>query len=307
MSIALQWGYYSKIPSKSKGFLYFDAVTSLREQYSGQVTENPIDGGGKITDHFTRENPVITLSAVLSGVDISVNGVDITDGSINGEAPQNRKDKRAVKTQSVSVGNPTKNALTKYLPDVVGQFFKPTKPDISLPAQEVDTLRQMKDKLKSLFEDDGATIVSLYEYYGNNLKTPAISNLVMVGLSFSETPEQGEGLFCEITLKQVRFTFTKKEQIPKGVQDKLVAEDLKNKAGSLTDKGVQDSTLQENASKAAQKQIQCKPYKESVASTALPSLSPTQKEQLGYCAEEIAATGFNDKIYIPPLVVKPTT
>jgi hypothetical protein len=300
MSVALQWGYYSKIPSKSKGFLYFDAVTSLREQYSGQVTENPIDGGGKITDHFTRDNPVITLSAVLSGVDISINGVDITDGSINGEAPQNRKDRRAVKTQSVSVGNPAKNALTKYLPDVVGQFFKPTKPDISLPAQEVDTLRQMKDKLKSLFDDDGATIVSLYEYYGNNLKTPAISNLVMIGLSFSETPEQGEGLFCEITLKQVRFTYTKKENIPKDVADSLAA-----KAESLSDKGVQDSTVQENASEAAQKQIQCKPYKETVASKVLPSLTPTQREQLGYCAEEIAAKGFNDKIYIPPLLAKP--
>lgn len=300
MSIALQWGYYSKIPSKSKGFLYFDAVTSLREQYSGQVTENPIDGGGKITDHFTRDNPVITLSVVLSGVDISINGVDITDGSINGEAPQNRKDRRAVKTQSVSVGNPAKNSLTKYLPDVVGQFFKPTKPDILLPAQEVDTLRQMKDKLKSLFDDDGATIVKLYEYYGNNLKTPAISNLVMIGLSFSETPEQGEGLFCEITLKQVRFTYTKKENIPKDVADSLSA-----KAESLSDKGVQDSTVQENASEAAQKQIQCKPYKETVASKILPALTPTQREQLGYCAEEIAVKGFNDKIYIPPLLAKP--
>jgi hypothetical protein len=243
MSIALQWGYYSKVPSKSKGFLYFDAVTSFKETYQGQVTKHPIDSGSKITDHFTRENAVFTLSAVLSGVDISINGVDIRDAEINGEYPQNRKDKRAVKTQSVSVGNPAKNSLTKYLPDVIGQFFKPTKPDIVLPAQEVDTLQQMKALLKSLFDDDGVTVVSLYEYYGNNLKTPAISNLVMTGLSFSETPDSGDGIFCDITLEQVKFVSIKKSPIPKTVKDSLVSEELAKKAESNSPEGKQDSTV----------------------------------------------------------------
>lgn len=243
MSIALQWGYYSKVPSKSKGFLYFDAVTSFKETYQGQVTKHPIDGGSNITDHFTRENAIYTLSAVLSGVDISINGVDIKDAQTNGESPQNRKDKRAVKTQSVSVGNPTKNALTKYLPDVIGQFFKPTKPDIVLPAQDVDTLQQMKESLKSLFKDEGVTLVSMYEYYGNNLKTPAISNLVMTGLSFSETPESGDGIFCDITLEQVKFVSIKKSPIPKAVKDSLVSEELAKKAESNSSEGKQDSTV----------------------------------------------------------------
>lgn len=243
MSIALQWGYYTKVPSKSKGFLYFDAVTSLKEVYQGQVTKHPIDGGSNITDHFTRENAVYSLSAVLSGVDISVNGVDIRDGQTNGERPQNRKDNRPVASQSVTVNNPSKNALTKYLPDSVGQFFKPTKPDIDLPAQEVDTLQQMKSLLKSLFADDGVTLVTMYEYYGNNLKTPAISNLVMTNLSFSESPETGEGLFCDITLEQVKFVSIKKSPIPKAIRESLVSQELSKAAEGNSSEGKQDSTV----------------------------------------------------------------
>ena len=253
MSIALQWGYSSKVPSKSKGFLYFDAVTSLTEQYSGQVTKNPIDGGGSITDHFTRNNPIITVSAVLSGVDISVKGVDITDNSIKGEKPTNDKSQRPLRYTPTQVKNPQKNALIGLLPDVVGRFFKPTRPDINMAAQTPDTLRAMKDLLIGLFSDNGVTLVTLYQYDGNNLRKPAISNLVMTGLTFKETPETGDGLFCDFTLEQVSFVSVKKSPLPQDIKIAAqVSADIQARAEGNSPEGKKDSTVIDNRTALAQ-------------------------------------------------------
>lgn len=240
MTLAIQWGYppYDDVNSLplTQGFIYFDAVTAYKRSYTGSVSKNPIDGGGLISDHFTRENPVITISAVISSVDISIKGINIFD--LDGNSPNNtRWWKDSVKVNS------NDKSLTNFLPDVVGQFFTPTKPQIVLASQPVDTLEQVRDLLTSLFDRNKVELVKLYEYENSQLLKAPLGNLVLTSLSFNETPESGEGLYCELTLEQITFVSTRTAQVPSGIREALLAQDLQKKGTTLENEGKKDSTV----------------------------------------------------------------
>lgn len=240
MSVALQWGYIedAKRPSPTRGFIYFDAVTVLKKSWSGQVSKQPIDGGGLITDHFTRDNPVVTFSGVISGVDISAKNRSIPDENSN--TPTNiRPTPEAVQI------NQSSNPLLNLLPAGIGQFFKPSSPAVVMSSQSIETLKSIQVNLESLFADGQVQLVTLYEYYQNNLKREPLQNLVMTSLVFTDTPETGEALQCDITLEQITFGKVRKSRIDSKIQQSLVSQDLANKAASVQDSGKQDSTIKD--------------------------------------------------------------
>jgi hypothetical protein len=244
MSIALQWGYFGvgetgSEPPSTQGFLYFDAVTVLKKTFTGQVSKNPIDGGGNISDHFTRDNPIITFSGIISGVDISVNnrvGLEDPDGS----TPTNLKPV----TDALRI-NHDSNSLFNLIPSPIGQFFKPTSPSIVIATQSTETLKSIQSNLESLFNKDEVQLVTLYEYYQNSLKREPVKNLVMTSLVFTDSPDTGEALQCDITLEQISFAKSRRTKLSKDIQDALVAQNLKNKATSTENLGKQDSTVKE--------------------------------------------------------------
>jgi hypothetical protein len=251
MSIALQWGYGPTGPNDknipaTQGFIYFDAVTILKKSWTGQVSKQPIDGGGLITDHFTRENPVITFSGIISGVDISAKNRNIVDA--NGNKPTNVR----LPPAAVQI-NKTKNPVYNLLPDVVGQFFKPSSPSIVMASQSFETLKSIQINLESLFADGKVQLVTLYEYYGNDLKREPLDNLVMTSLSFTDSPDTGEALQCDITLEQVTFGQTRKARISEPIRSALVSQELANKASTVQDNGKQDSTVKNGSPKNTSK------------------------------------------------------
>ena len=84
MSFALSW---NPDELQAENFLLFDSVTSWNRSYSGTVSEHPIDSGGSVADHFISANPTFTLSAVISGVDISTTSALLADA--DGNEPSN--------------------------------------------------------------------------------------------------------------------------------------------------------------------------------------------------------------------------
>lgn len=236
MTLALQWGFYDSPtnPPKSQGFIYFDAVSVFTRSYTGSVTKHPIDGGGLITDHFTKENPVITLSAVISAVDISAKQPTIVD--YDGNTPTNSK--QVVDAVKISGSD---NKFYKLIPATVGQFFKPKNPEIILASQGTDTIEQIKDLFISLFEDR-VELVKLFEYDNGNLRKRPIDNLVLTSFHIKEDANSGDALECDITLEQVSFAVSKKTQVPQSVSSALVSADLSKAAASENPKGKADST-----------------------------------------------------------------
>lgn len=241
MSLAISWGDSSL---NEGGFIYCDAVTSYTQNYAGQVTKHPIDAGGNVTDHFIKSNPIFTIGAVITGVDISTGTYLIQD--LDGNAPYNSNEAPT----AVSVNSTDQSVLKKFIPDSIGQFLSDDTPEVIVDSRRTDLIEQIRQALIDLTSgvifndktgqfDPSIQLVRLFEY-DNTLLRKVINNLVMTKITFKEDANTGYGLYCDITFEQVTFAFLKKTVIPKDVQDSL-----KKKAASKASKGKQDSTPQD--------------------------------------------------------------
>lgn len=241
MSLALRSG---DIGDEKGFFIYFDAVTSYSQNYSGSVTKHPIDSGSPIVDHFTRENPVVTISAVVTGVDVSTGSFNITGN--DGERAHNVREA----PNAVSVEGGDNSLIDKFIPSSIGQFLPSSMPEPLMDDARESVIEQVRAALSDLIvgvkfnevteeEEPNINVVYLYEYDGT-LLNKVVSNLVVTNVVFSESADSGEGLFCDITLEQVQFVGLRKEAIP---QEYISS--MQSQAAPKESQGRQDSTVQE--------------------------------------------------------------
>lgn len=239
MSFALKWGSDQE-PDKSSGLVYFDAISNYTQDYKGQVTKHPIDSGSNISDHFIKENPVFGITGVISGTDISTFSYLIRD--LENHTPYNSYDL----AQAVSI-NSNESDLFKLVPDVIGQFFQPELPEVTIGVSRTIVTDQVRDGLISLMSgvsfnqtrnkfESNVQLVQLYEYTGTVISR-ITSNLVMTSLKFKEDTNTGDGLYFDIVFEQVSFVKLKQGQLPKDV-----AKALQKKATKEQKKGPQDSS-----------------------------------------------------------------
>ena len=242
MSLALRYG---EVGDEDSFFVYFDAVTAYSRSFSGSVTKHPIDAGASVVDHFVKENPVITLSAVITGVDVSTGSFNIRDLEGN-NTPYNVRQA----PDPVVVSSTDNSMLAKLIPASVGQFLPDNEPDVTLADARSSVLSQIRSQLEDLIVgvrispvtgrfENNINVVKLYEYDGTTL-TKVINNLVVTAINFTESPDSGEGLYCDITLEQVTFA-----RLRTGPVDASVYEASSQAAAAeVVDKGKQDSTEQ---------------------------------------------------------------
>lgn len=126
MSFALKW---EADETQAGGLIYFDAVTSYTESFKGSVTKHPVDGSGNISDHYINSNPTFTLSVVISGADISLTTFALSDQ--DSDKPTNA---RPAPT-GVSVTSSDQSLLSKFLPNVIGQFLPDTLPTVIMDGE----------------------------------------------------------------------------------------------------------------------------------------------------------------------------
>lgn len=238
MSLALRSG---DIGDEKGFFIYFDAVTSYSQNYSGGVTKHPIDSGSSIVDHFTRENPVITISAVVTGVDVSTGSFNIT--GLDGERAHNVREA----PNAVSVEGGDESLISKFIPSSIGQFLPESIPEPILDDARESVIEQVRAALSDLIvgvkyneatgkEEPNINLVYLYEYNGTLLNR-VVSHLVVTNVEFSESVDSGEGLFCDITLEQVQFVGLRREAVPSEYTQEMAAA-----SAAKESKGKQDST-----------------------------------------------------------------
>lgn len=248
MSLAIKWGDDSP---ENSGFLFMDAVTIYTQSYRGKLTQHPIDGGGSISDHFVRSNPIITISAVITGVDIST-GTFLISNPENTETPYNAQ----VAPAATSVNSTDNTLLTRFLPNSIGQFLPDTIPEVVMADARDNILEDIRDMLIRLVYsgkkynetskqfDNVIQSVKLYEYQGNVIvrQLPAFDHehLVITDVTFKEDANSGFALYCDIRFEQVEFVSLQKTTIPKDV-----AASLNKKAPTNKDKGKVDSVASE--------------------------------------------------------------
>lgn len=239
MSLAIRWD-----DDNGGGFIYLDAVTAYSQDYSGKVTNHPIDAGGNVTDHFYRNNARFKIGAVISGIDISTGTYLIQD--LEGNSPYNSNDD----VNPVSVNSSDQSLLQKFLPDSIGQFLSDSTPEVVVDSARTDLTEQIRDALISLTSGEiidqqtgqfnpNIQLIDLYEYDGFKL-TRVVNRLVMTNVTFRETPDTGYALYCDFSFEQVTFALLKQTAIPQDVQNAL-----KKKASPKNSKGKQDSKAQD--------------------------------------------------------------
>ena len=239
MSLAIRWD-----DDNGGGFIYLDAVTAYSQDYSGKVTNHPIDAGGNVTDHFYRNNARFKIGAVISGIDISTGTYLIQD--LEGNSPYNSNDD----VNPVSVNSSDQSLLQKFLPDSIGQFLPDSTPEVVVDSARTDLTEQIRDALISLTSGEiidqqtgqfnpNIQLIDLYEYDGFKL-TRVVNRLVMTNVTFRETPDTGYALYCDFSFEQVSFAVLKHTVIPQDVQNAL-----KKKASPKNSKGKQDSKPQD--------------------------------------------------------------
>ena len=126
MTFALSWEPDEVL---SGGLLYFDAVTTWNRSFTGSVTKHPVDGGGSITDHYVNNNPSFTLSAVISGTDISMTSSALFTEI--GDSPSNSRPAPS----DVQVTSTDNTLLMKFIPNVIGQFLPDTLPTVVMDGE----------------------------------------------------------------------------------------------------------------------------------------------------------------------------
>jgi len=238
MTLAISWGVDD---SQDSGFIVFDCTSSYSRSRKGQVTKHPISLGSSITDHYLADNQSITLSAVISGSDLSSSTFLIQD--LKGNAAFNSFSP----TTEVNVNSTDQSVLKKFIPDSIGQFLSDSAPTITMDTARDDLLEQVRESLENLTSgkkyndktgqfDPNIQLVQLYEYDGTILRK-VINNLVVTNLVFREDANTGYALYFDMTLEQVTFAFLKKATIPKDITNSL-----KKKAAKKDTKGKVDST-----------------------------------------------------------------
>jgi len=238
---------------QSGGLLFFDAVTSWSRSHTGTVSRHPVDGGGSITDVYINNNSVFSLSAVISGTDLSISTIALQTDT--GDIPYNA---RPAPTE-VLVASEDQNLLMRFVPSVVGQFLPDTLPEVVLDDFRGDTTEEIQDILVNLQSGEGLNQITgqfetlirpivLYETNGfltlvKKLPADNTKFLVITSVSFREGPDDGQALYCDVVFEQCRFANLKKVQLPPD----LVQTPVKKKVASKKSLGKCDSTQKDTS------------------------------------------------------------
>lgn len=216
MSLAIKFGD-SGDKNAISGVIYFDAVTDYSKDYSGRVTEHPIEAGASVSDHYISANPKFRISGVISSVDFSSIPSLVV---LEGEQLLNRNSTPS----PVSVLD--LGSLSQFLPGVVSQFLPSVSPSIlSDSSNRTNYKMQIEQLLEKLLTglyyneerarwENRMTPTTLFEMQGATPVRP-IQNLIITNFSSKEDEGSGDALMIEMSLEQVKFVTLEKVDAPK--------------------------------------------------------------------------------------------
>lgn len=225
------------LKSENGDFIYLDVITQLSKNFSSQVTQHPVDGSGTVSDHVIKNNPRFQLVGKITGADF------------NSSKPNLTSETRAfIGIDQVVVSSDVAGAIEvsyennvyNLLPDVVGQFFSETLPEI----ENINETKGASYTEKALFSvlrsfRDNKRKLTIYEFEGDSVSGDLIEDVYITNLSVNETVSDGDALAFDITLEQVTISNLIEVEIE---TSRDVRPDLQVKAEEKSNKGGQTAT-----------------------------------------------------------------
>jgi hypothetical protein len=219
---------------RSKGdIIWFDAVLQFGRQYSASVTKHPLEDGSYITDHTTTENPVISLSGLITDVDFNLQRPVISQEEANEKKIQQKPfvNNNPLTNPTVEI-NTDGGKYKDFLPESISQFLEDSAPSVTVtPVTRSMTATTIEEYLIDIWKSKEEIV--LYEFEGSRIKK-LHTNCIVTSLNFNETPESGNALWPVMTFEQVSYAISKDTSIPKNV-----SASVKNKASGTNGKGNQ--------------------------------------------------------------------
>lgn len=219
---------------RSKGdIIWFDAVLQFNRQFSASVSKHPLETGAYVSDHTTTENPILSVSGLVSDVDFNkqrptLSGSDIEKYDVN-QKPFINSQPLPDKIVNIWQGG---GKYTQYLPESISQFIEDQPPYVSVSPITRQVNAELVEKyLIEIWRNKEE--ITLIEFDGNRVSKAHV-NCVMTSLTFNETPESGDALWPVMTFEQVSYAISKDTSIPKNVSSAV-----KNKASGTNGKGNQ--------------------------------------------------------------------
>ncbi len=219
---------------REKGdLIWIDAVIQFNRAFQASVTKHPVETGAFVSDHTIVENPVLTVSGVITDVDFNLQRPNLPEAAKaeKGWKTKQFENNSPVPDNAVSISSDT-NVFKKYLPESVSQFVK--EQPVTATVSEITRPKTAEAIEKDLVEIRTVKeLVDIVEFVGDRIKT-VWKNCVMTSLNFEENADSGDALWPSMTFEQVTFVKSESVTIPTEVKA-----EVKNKAAPTTGKGNQ--------------------------------------------------------------------
>lgn len=224
------------LKNQSGDFIYLDVVTQYSRNFSSQVSQHPVDGSGTVSDHVITQNPKYQIVGNITGADFNSGKPDLTseDRSFMGIS------QIVVESDIASVIEVSyeKNPLT-LLPDIAGQFFLDTLPEIKNLSEGRDAIysEQLLFEVLKKFQTRKEKLV-LYDFDNDILSGEPVGDIFITNLAVNESATTGDALAFDITLEKVTISNLLEEEIPEDVQ-----QDFRQKNAEKEQKGQQSTQV----------------------------------------------------------------
>lgn len=219
---------------RSKGdIIWFDSVMQFNRQRTASVSKHPLETGSYITDHTTTENPVITISGLITDVDFNLQRpvVSVDDAKANGIQQKPFVNNDPLSNPTVRIESDG-GKYSQYIPESVSQFLEDDAPSVSVtPITRSKSAIAIEDDLIQIWKNKEA--VTLVEFTGSRINK-LYTDCIITSLVFNENADSGDALWPEMTFEQVSYVLSTSVKIPQKVSNAV-----KNKAAPTNGKGNQ--------------------------------------------------------------------
>lgn len=229
------------LKNQSGDFIYLDVVTQYSRNFSSQVSQHPVDGSGTVSDHVTTQNPKYQIVGNITGADFNSGKPELTseERSFMGIS------QIVVESDIASVieVNYENNPLN-LLPDIAGQFFSDTLPEIENLNEGRDAIysEQLLFEVLKKFQTRKERLV-LYDFDNDILSGAPVEDVFITNLAVNESATTGDALAFDITLEKVTISMLLEEAIPEDVQQDFQQKNAeKEKKGQQSTQVVDEST-----------------------------------------------------------------
>lgn len=204
------------LKSENGDFIYFDVVTQYSQNFPSQISQHPVDGAGVISDHVIKHNPRMQITALISGADFNSTKPDLI-----------AEDRTLLGVNNVVSLNEVATPITvsydrnpnNLFPDVIGQLFTDTLPEISGIVEGRNSSYSEKvifTRLQQFYVDKVRTTV--YEFDEGTI-VEEILDMYITNISAKESSENGDALVVTVSLEQAQITSLLEEELPEDAQE----------------------------------------------------------------------------------------